>query len=413
MSTLSRRDMLKCTGLGLGALAFVPLGRGELRAAPMANLKRTVFLNLRGGNDGLNTVVPVTLTSYFDQRPSLALNPSACLTLENGPGGVTAYRLHPALVNTQQLWNEGSVAVINGVGYPSANLSHFVSEDIWSLGLRNASPGSGSGWIARYADLYTTSSMEIVSVGMGTRRDFLGGSSSPFIVDRLSSFEFDTDWRYSRNHALRLQKIRDMLAIDPATGLRADIRSAADQAHQLVDQVQQAQDDYTSTVSYSNDRESQRLRDIAVLVQGGFETKVFYTGTGGYDTHSGQAGRHQTLLTRLDAAIGSFAQDCKDTGVWNDMALVVISEFGRRNFENGSAGTDHGKANTLFVIGGAVNGGLYGPTHTESELLNSNVDYQIDFRTVYSQILQNHLGVDPTPVFTETQEFTTSPGAFI
>jgi uncharacterized protein (DUF1501 family) len=415
---LTRRDLLKRGGAGLGAAmlsSFVPLGRwsGELRADAVPGLKRMVIINLRGGNDGLNTVVPVGLSAYYSRRPSLGLASASCLSLAGGPGGVTAYKFHPSMVKLQALWNEGAVAVIHGVGYPSANLSHFVSEDIWSIGMRNAAFAFSSGWIARFADLYTSSPMEIVSVGMGTRRDFIGGSTNPFIVDSLTSFQFNTDWRYQKNHALRLQKVQELLALNSGAGLQAPISTAIQQAIDLEGQIETARTNYVAGASYENQAISQRLRDVAILVQGGFETKIFYSGFGGFDTHSGQAAAHATLLARLDNAIGSFADDLKAMGVWNDVAVCVISEFGRRNYENGSDGTDHGKANCLLVVGGAVSGGIYGPDPTNADLNQENVNYQIDFRTVYKQVIESHLGLDADPIFTEAQETNASPGAFI
>ncbi|MFO0980244.1 MAG: DUF1501 domain-containing protein [Planctomycetota bacterium] len=412
---LSRRDLLKLGGSGLGVMALsqlLPWTSKAASGAPIDGLKRLVIINLEGGNDGLNMLVPVSLSRYYERRPTIAIAQDQTLPLTQGPGSVN-YALHPQLGNLQALWNESRVAFINKVGYPDADFSHFVSEDVWSYGLRQATGNAQSGWIARFADLYTASALDVVGVGMGRRKDFLGGSLNPFIVDRLDSFDVDVDWDYQRNHYLRVETVRALLGMSKATGREGEVRAAHAQALGLVDQVKAAVDSYSTTVSYSGDYVSQRMQDIAILIQGGFETKLFYTGYGGFDTHSGQLSDHDQQMARLDQALGAFVQDLKNMNVWKDTAIVIISEFGRNTFENGSAGTDHGAANCVTVLGGKVKGGIYGADVTNGDMDQEYLSYAIDFRTVYSQLLQRHLAVDPAAVFTEALEKNTSPGVFI
>ena len=150
-----------------------------------------------------------------------------------------------------------------------------------------------------------------------------------------------------------------------------------------------------------------------MLVQGGFETRIFYTGIGGFDTHSAQgagAGALGTLLSYVDDAVGSLVQDFKDMGVWNDAAIVLITEFGRRSYENGSQGTDHGHAFCEMVIGGQVKGGIYGPDLVNADINAEYPSYAVDFRSIYKEVLANHLGADPAPVFPEPLVKNTSLG---
>ncbi len=149
------------------------------------------------------------------------------------------------------------------------------------------------------------------------------------------------------------------------------------------------------------------MQDIARLVQHGFETRVFYTGFGGFDTHSSQGqgtGRQADLYERLDTALGAFKADMQAFGAWDDTVVIVTTEFGRRNFKNGSDGTDHGHAHCTLLAGGAVNGGAYGPDVTTTDLEENWLKYQVDFRDVYREVIDDHLGGDGSAVFPESQE---------
>jgi uncharacterized protein (DUF1501 family) len=372
-------------------------------AAPLPNHKRLVIINMLGGNDSLATVFPVTgaeATAYMAQRPTLGFAQGQGLSLAGGPG-VAGWEFHPSLANLQTRWNAGDVAVIQKVGYPSANLSHFVSEDIWSYGARGglaSLSGLAPGWIARYGNLYAPTSMGLASIGVGRRLDFDGAVSNPFLVNSVASFNFDTDWHYQNNHALRRQVVATMLGQQPATGLRGQIAAAAQSAAAAAAQVQQASADYTTYattngIQYPTTPGSttnlttmgRRLRDIALLIYGGFDTRVFYTGYGGFDTHSDQPARHAELLADLDNALGVFYTDVntQDATIWSNLVIVVISEFGRRNYENGSNGTDHGHGNCVLVVGGPVNGGFHGTPVTPADINLEHLPYTTDFRDVY------------------------------
>jgi uncharacterized protein (DUF1501 family) len=395
----------------MGVAALGPLGKG-LRVASGApgDHTRLVVVNLFGGNDGLNTVVPSTLQTYVDRRPTIHLDAASTLPLTGGPG-TSLYRLHAALPNLRALWDEGSVAIVNKVGYPDANLSHFTSQDIYSYGVRDSFAPLGlqpSGWLARFADLYAPTPMGAVAVGVGQMLDLVGGTSHPLSVANLSGFRYATDGKYPNNHLHRLEAAKEILAGFSGTGLTGDVKEALGQGYELADQVQAALTAYgAGTVTYPTGAPGAYLRDVAVLIEGGFETRVFYTGQGGYDTHGAQGagtGTHATLLGRLDAAIGAFAADMKARGVWDRIAILVVSEFGRRNDENGSNGTDHAHPNVFLVVGGAVRGGTYGDDLTEADLAGNYPEYQVDFRDLYKDLLRDHLGVDPLPVFPEPQD---------
>lgn len=406
-----RRDVLKFTLASAGLMALGPMGKFLPTAlgAPRS-LKRMVVINLRGGADTLSMCIPTGLSRYYERRPAIAIDPGDQLSLDNGPHRNSDFTLHPNLTKVQALWQEGSVAAIQRVGYPRANLSHFTSQDIFSLGVRDGFSSLGqspSGWIARFAERYAPTALGAVSIGQGRPLDFVGGSSSPLLVQNLSSFELEKGGNRGDDdtprHRHRAAAARTILERWSKPGNSQEVKTALSQATTLADQIQGAVDSYESNVTYVQRSVSRQLQDVARLIQAGFETRVFYTGYGGHDTHGGQVTRMETLMTYLDEAIGAFADDCKAMGVWDDMAVVVITEFGRRNFENGSEGTDHGHAYCGLVIGGRVHGGVYGDM-TNNHLNENWAPYDIDFRTIYKETLADHLGVNAGPVFPEDLE---------
>ncbi len=398
----TRRDFVKAAGLAAGIMALGPF-RGLLPVAQGAPLqqKRLVVINLFGGADTMNAVIPHTLQSYYDRRGAIAIPSDQALSLTGGPG-TSLYRLHPRMTNIQALWDRGDVAFVQRVGYPNPNLSHFTSQDINSLAVRDSFPVGvpKSGWIARYADRNAPTPLGAVGLGVGRPLDFVGGSTNPFLVQSLSGFRLSGGTGQTQQH--RLNAAKQLVASFSGAGNTAEARAAIDQAYQLVDQVQAAVSSYTSNVSYTyQDPDtgsdttpsiSQRLRDVARLVQAGFETRVFFTGTGGYDTHSDQLGQHSRLLTQLDRAIGAFAQDMQDMGLWEDTVIAVVTEFGRRNEVNGSDGTDHGHAWCELLVGGGVRGGAYGPELVDGDITSGYPVHAVDFREVYYEILRDHMG---------------------
>lgn len=422
-SNVSRRDLLRYGVVG-GALATLgPWGAGLMRQATgaVATQNHMTILNLFGGNDGLGTVIPTggaEYAAYAALRPTIALSNNFADVFDAGdptrPLRVgPSYALHPSLRTLKTLFDQGDVAIVNLAGYPNPNLSHFESEDIWSQGVRGSFGGLGvlpSGWIARWAAQNAPDPRSAVAIGVGTRRDFIGTSADPVITSRLSSFRFSSAGVDSDVQNWRLGVVRQALTGSAAAEPGASVRGAMDQAHQLVAEVQGAISGYGNVVSYPTSSPARQLQDVARLIEAGFPTQIFYTGFGGFDTHGDQGagevtGAHSRLLARLDGAIAAFHADMLRMGVWDNTVIVVMSEFGRRNYENGSRGTDHGHGNPLFVIGGGVNGGVYGPDLSVSLIQDEEwMPGLVDFRDVYREILSDHLGVSNlSSVFPESQ----------
>lgn len=405
---VSRRDVLKVALSGAGIMALGPLARRipAAHGAPVPGQKTLVVIDLDGGCDTLNAVIPLAVPEYATRRPTLAVPPASALSLASGPGGPTAYGLHPQFDRLQTLWNDGDVGFVHKVGYPIENLSHFESQDVFSRAVRGDFGVLGltpSGWIARYAEVEAPTPTGAVSIGMGRPTSFVGGASNPLQVSSLQAFRFNSDPGASNNHLYRVQLIQQMLAASTATGTPAEVRTAVEQAYDLSAQVQAALSAYNTYAATSgvvwpspSTSISRNLKDVAALVYAGFDTRVFFTGIGGFDTHGGQGtttGTLPTLFQRVDDAIGAFVADMKNMGTWDDTAIVLYTEFGRRNYENGSQGTDHGAGFEMIVLGGAVNGGLYGQDITSQDLQGEYLEYSVDFRDVYREVLKDHLGV--------------------
>ncbi len=403
----SRRDAMRTAlgAFGLGALG--PIDRLAAAVAPPAPVPTDNFLvvvELDGGNDSLNMLVPQGLPSYATQRPNLALPAQNTLALDSGAFATDRYRMHPSMPFLAQLYRDGELAVVQKVGYPQANGSHEQSKLVWATGQREGLLSAASGWIGRYADLEAPSTLGAVSIGRGRHHSFTGGASNPLNLGSMSRFRFEPDWASQPNHRRRLEIVREMLEVRG----RSVTRDALQVGHALTDRMEAAVSDYVSIVSYRNRTLSRLLQDVARMVHASFETRIYYTGFGGFDTHAGQggvSGAHAGLMQTLDEGIEDLVTDLKALGVWDQAVIVVMSEFGRRCFENGSGGTDHGEAGCVLVMGGNVRGGLHGPELTDSDLAADNLAYGLDFRAVYSNLLEGHLGMsDPSRVFGEAWE---------
>lgn len=420
--SVSRRELLRFGAAGaLGAASLATFARDAhamRRRVPVSG-PRLVVLNLKGGNDGLNTLVPVALQTYYDRRPGLAIAEESALSLDAGPWATTQYRLHPALTYLQTAYTNGDLALVNKVGYPDANGSHFESETIYSRARRDISAITGpasSGWLARLVDVLGASPTSAISVGTGSPEDFRGASSALLSLGgSLSSFEFEIDWNYSStNDPHRKATVAAILDQFQGSGTAGSVRDAHRLGHELEESIRAADDGYVSPIVYPGGNTlASHLQTVAKLVQGGFDTKVFYVARGGYDTHGAQAGAQSSLHSQMSAALDAFAQDLELMGVWDETVILVLSEFGRRTFENGSGGTDHGSGGVMMVLGGAVTGGIYGPDLTEADLEPDNLEYAVDFRSVYAEIVGSHFGLDQAAtalVLPEAQELETTLG---
>jgi uncharacterized protein (DUF1501 family) len=373
-------------------------------------------------------LVPITQPAYYSNRPSLALQPSETISLAGGPG-TSLYGLHPIMPRLQQLWNNGNVAFVTKVGNSNNPSGSHFAEIARMASARTLPADNGDsepGWITRVAQNYFQNPEDAFLLNESGRGDFrpdeqIGIPGGITIPDMLAGFKFKSQNNAVQDHVIRRSRISSLLAaINTTRPLEADAKRVIQQSIDLEVAIKNAVASYVPAPENSNQEAapSFAFRDMARLIKGGFTTRIFYTGFATFDHHAEQGsvnGKHALMLYPLDRGLGDLVLELQDAGgsVWNDTVISVISEFGRRNTENGSGGTDHGEGGVMILIGGAVNGGIYGPPLTQADLLSASIPVGYDWRDAYREIMMNHMNMDPAPIFTEAQNINTGPLGFI
>ncbi len=413
--SITRRDMVK-NGLSIAALglvapsflvksAYALTNGGRQRATGdglltggtggSESLKKNVLVvvQLSGGNDGLGTVIPYTDQTYFSSRPTLAPKPEEILKLTSSVG------LHPSLGGLKGLYDNGHMAVLQGVGYPNPNRSHFRSMEIW----QSARPDvkEPTGWLGRLLeadDDDEANTLRAINIGNLLPRTLWNETTLVPSITNVETYQFRTDGRYLGDPSAQLDAIHH-LCDHAVHGVEEEyVSKAAIDAFASSDALRTAVGRYQTTVQYGNNPFAEGMKLIAQVVAADMGTRIFYISLGGFDTHSGQSRRHAELLTMLDQGVASFYSDLEKMGKADQVALMTFSEFGRRVHENGSAGTDHGTALPMFLVGGNIKGGVYGNNPDLSNLDQGDLRMQTDFRAVYSSVLRNWLGADPSKI---------------
>ncbi len=355
-----------------------------------------VAVQLSGGNDGINTLIPFGDPNYAKLRPKLAFQPQETLHLSDTVG------LHQNLDKLKGLYDQGKVAVIQGVGYPNPNRSHFRSMDIW----HSARPDTfeRSGWLGRYLDACqcaTSSSLPAISVGDQLNTMFWTDMTLVPAVASIGSYSFATDGKYRNDRQSQLQTLQNIYSqAGTWSQYESLIRKETLNALAGSDQLQRVAQSYQSPVTYpTNNGLASQLKMVAQVIAGNLGTRLFSVQMGGFDTHANEKDHHSALMKQFGEATDAFMQDLASMNRQDDVVMMVFSEFGRRVKENGSGGTDHGTAEPMFVVGNAVRGGLYGTYPSLGDLdHNGDLKFSADFRSVYAGILKNHLGADPAPI---------------
>jgi uncharacterized protein (DUF1501 family) len=332
---MNRREFTYLTAWG-GAVSMAPR---TTFGAPDTKAPVLVVIQLAGGNDGLNTVVPINNDHYYNARPSIAIPSENAIKINDATG------LHPSLAGLKAIYDEGQLAIVEGVGYPNPNRAHFRATEIWHT-------GSGSntleklGWIGRYFDTYRKDAPANVGLCFGKQNPQAFASATPKGIS-----------------------FHDLRKVMPQT-------------------------------PFSDNRFAKELQATAHLIRGGSPTSVYHLSRGGFDTHINQTGSHMALMKEIGDGLQAFHTEMKAAGLADRVCVLVYSEFGRRVKENASGGTDHGVAQPVFVLGGAVKGGLYGkrPGLAPDQLTKGDPAHTTDYRSVYATLLERHLGVDSKPI---------------
>ena len=353
-----------------------------------------VVVQLSGGNDGLGTVIPYGDPEYYRVRPHLGVPKEQVLPLTDRMG------LHPALKNLRGLYNSGHVAVLESVGYPNPNRSHFRAMEIWQTARPDVNEPTG--WLGRLlaGDDCEDAMCRLrgLNVGPSLPRTLYTETTVVPSLTNVQSYQFRTDGRFSRDRQAQMDAIHHLCTQPHSSGVDDFVRLAALQALDSADLLQQIIGPTDQQVVYQNNPFAEGLRLIARVIAADVGARVFYISLGGFDTHAQQARRHNQLMADLDEGISTFYKALDAAGHADRVLLMTFSEFGRRVAENASQGTDHGTALPMFLVGGAVKGGFYGTPPNLAQLVDGDITHQMDFRGVYSTILRNWMNVDPGKV---------------
>jgi len=370
---MHRRQILNSLLSGL-ILPLVPL---KIASAAAKTGRRIVLIELSGANDGLNTVIPFTNDRYFDLRPKLAIQKDARFNISN------SLALHSALTDLGSVWERGDLAVIQGLGYPGANRSHFKSIALWETG----GDGSGSGETG-----WLTEDIE----GLGSAYDFDAHGIS--LDGGMGVFTSKNGVWLSMTSAEQFKRLSQTAMTAKTTSQNPALEMLLTRAAALNSSMERI----TNKLNTSRGRNfNMRAGDLgrqlslaSTLIAAGIDTPVLKVKIDGFDTHEDQPWRHQRLLEDLGRAISGFAQQMRKIGQWDNTLVLTYSEFGRRAVENSTRGTDHGTAAPHFLAGGSINGGIYGKHPSLSKLIDGDMQFTMDYRSVYDWVLSQWFEIE-------------------
>ncbi|HEY2722935.1 MAG TPA: DUF1501 domain-containing protein [Chitinophagaceae bacterium] len=355
--------------------------------------KVMVVLQFSGGNDGLNTVIPIRNDIYYRERPRLGIEKTKALAITDEVG------LHPGLTSLRELYDDGSLGILNNVGYPNPDRSHFRSMDIWQTGSAS-SEYITTGWLGRYLDAqcsgcdkptYALEIDDILSLALKGEHSKAIAMKDPKRLFGTSNEKFFKD--VLKDHQGGQEETVDYLYKTMAETLSS--------ANYIFEEGKL----HPSSAEYPKTELGNGLKTIASLIFSDINTKVYYISLGSFDTHVNQEAQQQRLFTELSDAVRAFTKDLKDNSRFNDVLLFTFSEFGRRVSQNASGGTDHGTANNMFLIGGALKQkGIINAMPDLNDLDEGDLKYRIDFKNVYATVLKNWLDADDMAILGKKYE---------
>ncbi|MGL6076850.1 MAG: DUF1501 domain-containing protein [Fimbriiglobus sp.] len=403
-----RRDFLKTsTLLGFGATVPTFLGKTAL-ATPSADkpgAKETILVvvQLTGGNDGLNTVVPLRDEAYLKQRPTIGIKKADARKLTDD------YGFHPTMDGLAKLFDDGQVSVVHGVGYPNPSQSHFRSMDIWHAASTKESLTEG--WLGKALQQKTFPAFHLAAGNEAAPLAFTGAAARVPSIANLAEFTLKTSGSTAQEKSQQKTVIANtaMPSSTPpsaAPNLLDFVRRTATTTYTGSERIQALAKNYEAKATYPNTGLATRLKLAAQLIDAGIGARIFYVSQDGYDTHSGQggaAGSHANLLTELSGAISAFYEDLTKHGHGDRIAIMTFSEFGRRAMENGSQGTDHGSGAPMLLVSKKLKPGFHGTHPSLTKLDEGNLIHTTDFRRVYASLLGPWLGLDAKAIL--GQEF--------
>jgi len=386
---VSRRKFIQLGSLASASLMVPQFLRGfEFSPKPLPGNRALVIIQLSGGNDGLNTIIPYRNDLYYKSRPQIGIKKESALALTDDVG------INPSLKFIKQLYDDGKVSIINGVGYPHPNRSHFRSMDIWQSG-SSSDELITSGWIGRYLDgsakgkhMHNSMALEVddtLSLAMkGEERKAIAVGDISQFYSAASNNYFKTLGSHAEEHDAQLAGYLYKTLCETT--------SAADYIY--------AQSKiYATTQTYPDTQIGKRLKTVGSLIISNAETQVYYVSHGSFDTHVNQKNRQDKLFEQLDDSLAALVADLKKNGRFDDVLIMTFSEFGRRVTQNASNGTDHGTASSMFFIGGGIKkAGIYNDIPSLDDLDEGDLKYTVDFKQVYATVLDKWLQTDARSV---------------
>lgn len=404
---LSRRAMIKDGMLVVSAGMVMPaiFSRGvasaralqldHARTALAGNDHTLIVVQMAGGNDGLNTVVPYTDATYHKMRPTLGIAEDKVLHLDDRLG------LHSNLAPLKNLWDQGHLAIVEGVGYPNQSLSHFQAMDIWQT--LDLSGNGREGWLGKLvAGLVDKDGHPFQAMDIGTQTaQALSSITTPVpTLTSAQTYRLNADPTEPDGGNARLQALLKLYNTYPRSSpYAALLDTTALNAHEGGRQLLQAEAAYQPAVTYPQGPFATGLKTLAEAIVQGLGLRVGYVTLGGFDTHANQTATHETLLKNLAEGLAAFYTDLEKHGKADNVVVMTWSEFGRRVEENGSQGTDHGTAAPLFVLGNSIHKGIYGePPDLKNLDQVGNLKYTVDFRSVYATVLDRWMGASSKDV---------------
>ena len=354
-----------------------------------------VVIQLSGANDALNTIIPYSNGLYYDFRPNIGIPAEEVVPIDDQLG------FNPNMGPVKELWDQGKVAIINGIGYPNPTRSHFRSMDIW----HTAEPEKigSEGWLGRAIrelDPQSENVLTGVNFGRGLPRSLASRGVPVASVGNLETYGLFPDVQDEITKRYALDAFGKMYGgAEGRDAVMEFLGQTGRDALKGADILRTAPGKYSSNIEYAQNPIAQNMKSIAQVMFAELGTQVFYTQHGSFDTHGGELPVHAKLWQDVGGAIGDFYADLREHGWENDAVILVWTEFGRRIRDNGS-GCDHGSGGTAFVIGGTVEGGMYGeyPSLKEEDHLEGDLHFNNDFRSTYSTILERWLGMEAAPV---------------
>lgn len=396
----SRREFLRSGLYGFGVTVALPLFWNQASQSMAADAlargdenrpeRILVIVEMAGGNDGLNTVVPYGHDEYYRARPNLGVPEGKLLKLDDEFG------LHPAMEGFERLFKDGNLAIAHGCSYPKPSRSHFVSMDYWHTGVPNGSDSRG--WLGRYADAFNTKTQQHFIVNIAKQQSLAVKSANNPAIVFSNPDQFIR--RAQRGEEQALETLTQAKASDNSS--LEFMRSMAEKAEDSSAFVRNACKEYRTQVSYGARGRANlggNLTKVAALIKAGLGARIYYCSLGGFDTHAnqgGETGSQALLLAQVSDGIRGFLEDMERIGRGDDVAVMVFTEFGRRVRENNSRGTDHGVATPMFICGKPARGGFYGQHPSLTDLDKGDLKMTTDFRSVYGTMIHEWMGFDRT-----------------